>query len=167
MLTTGITELILALLIGLLMLYISYSMFYRFVYVKYELQKDNVAYAVLAASVIFSVGYIFAGVSDPFLNTVRYLHEAGDNGFVVKVVSYSTVFVVGALIISGLINVVSIVLFTLMTRKVDEFEEIKNNNVAIAIITAAIIVSITLIVRENMVLLFDAVVPHPELPVRN
>lgn len=166
LLITGIWELVLALLIGLLVLYVSYSCFYRFVYVKHNLEKDNMAYAILAASVIFSVGYIFAGVSDPLLMTIKYLRQTGTESFVMSCVSYSSVFVIGALVISGLINVVSILLFTFMTRKVDEFEEIKQGNVAVALITAAIIISITLIVRENMVLLFDAFIPHPEMPDR-
>ncbi len=166
LLVTGIWELVLALLIGLLVLYVSYSCFYRFVYLKHDIQKDNTAYAILAASVIFSVGYIFAGVSDPLLMTIKYLRKVDAENFVMSCISYSTVFVVGALIISGLINVVSILLFTFMTRKVDEFDEIKQGNVAVSIITAAIIVSITLIVRENMVLLFDAFIPHPEMGAR-
>ena len=51
-----------------------------------------------------------------------------------------------------------------MTKSINEFQEIKKNNIAVAILTATIIISISLLVKESMYLLLETFVPYPELP---
>ena len=51
-----------------------------------------------------------------------------------------------------------------MTKDIDEFKEIKNNNIAIAIITATLIISISLLLKESVYLLLESFVPYPEIP---
>ena len=45
-----------------------------------------------------------------------------------------------------------------------ESEEIKNNNVAVAIISGVIIISISLIVNDSLYFLLDTFVPYPDNP---
>ena len=51
-----------------------------------------------------------------------------------------------------------------MTKNINEFQEIKKNNLAVAILTATIIISISLLVKESLYLLLETFVPYPEVP---
>ena len=51
-----------------------------------------------------------------------------------------------------------------MTKDVKEFEEIKKNNVAVSIITAVVIISISLLAKDSLYLILEAFVPYPEMP---
>ena len=51
-----------------------------------------------------------------------------------------------------------------MTTDINEFEEIKKNNIAVAILTATIIISISLLVKESLYLLLESFVPYPDIP---
>ena len=64
-----------------------------------------------------------------------------------------------------IINVLSIYLFTLMTKDVKEFEEIKANNIAISLIIAAIVISVSLMVKSSLYLILESFVPYPDMPV--
>ena len=50
---------------------------------------------------------------------------------------------------------------------INEGEEIKNNNIAVALITAAIIVGLSIIVDEYVGILCEALIPYPQLPTFN
>ena len=51
-----------------------------------------------------------------------------------------------------------------MTKDVKEFEEIKNNNLAISLITAAIVISISIMVKPSLYLILESFVPYPDMP---
>jgi uncharacterized membrane protein YjfL (UPF0719 family) len=48
--------------------------------------------------------------------------------------------------------------------KIDEGQEIKNNNIAVALITAAIIVGLSIIVDEYVGIVCEALIPYPQIP---
>jgi len=58
----------------------------------------------------------------------------------------------------------AIYLFTIMTKDLNEFEEIKNNNIAVSLITAAIVITISLMVKSSLFLMLEAFVPYPDMP---
>jgi len=51
-----------------------------------------------------------------------------------------------------------------MTKNVNEFKEISKNNIAVSILTATIIISISLLVKESLYLLLESFVPYPDVP---
>ena len=59
---------------------------------------------------------------------------------------------------------ISIKLFTYMTSDVDEFNEIQKDNISVAILTATIIISISLLIKESLYLLLESFVPYPDIP---
>ena len=77
---------------------------------------------------------------------------------------YTGLFLTIIIITTALVIIVSIKLFTYMTKRIDEFQEIKKNNIAIAIITATIIISISIMVKESLYLLIETFVPYPKTP---
>jgi uncharacterized membrane protein YjfL (UPF0719 family) len=63
------------------------------------------------------------------------------------------------------ILVISSGLFVLFNlTKINEGQEIKNNNIAVALITAAIIVCLSIIVDEYVGIVCEALIPYPKIP---
>jgi uncharacterized membrane protein YjfL (UPF0719 family) len=61
------------------------------------------------------------------------------------------------------INTSVFLLFSVLTKGVNEFKEIKNNNISVAILVVAILISITLISKESIALLISSIIPYPEV----
>jgi len=51
-----------------------------------------------------------------------------------------------------------------MTNNIDEFKELKNNNIAVALVTGIVIISISIIVKESVYLILESFIPYPEIP---
>jgi uncharacterized membrane protein YjfL (UPF0719 family) len=77
---------------------------------------------------------------------------------------YLLLFAGIGLAVSLLVNFVSLRLFNFLTRDVDEMEEIRKGNIAVALIAAAILVVISLFVRDSVVFLLESMIPYPEVP---
>ena len=86
-----------------------------------------------------------------------------DGVLIIDVLKYSSLFLLVIIIAIAVVNVISISLFTLMTKDVKEFEEIKNNNIAVSIITAVVIISISILVKDSLYLILESFVPYPEV----
>jgi uncharacterized membrane protein YjfL (UPF0719 family) len=50
----------------------------------------------------------------------------------------------------------------MLTQGIHEYKEIRNNNLAVALIVAVTIISITLIVKESIAVLISALLPYPQ-----
>jgi uncharacterized membrane protein YjfL (UPF0719 family) len=48
--------------------------------------------------------------------------------------------------------------------KIDEGQEIKNNNISVALITAAVVIGLSIIVDEYVGILCEALIPYPQIP---
>lgn len=49
----------------------------------------------------------------------------------------------------------------------DEFDEIKNNNIGVSIILSISIISISLLVKDSLYLLLESFVSYPSMPTFN
>ena len=162
----GLLELGISILIGVLVLYISYRLIDKLIRKKYEIEISNTAYAIFCSGVLFSVAYLISGIKAPILNSIRMVQDQVDYDGIILLdgLKYTGLFLVIILIVITLVNFLSIFLFTVMTKDVKEFEEIKKNNVAVSIITAVVIISISLLAKDSLYLILEAFVPYPEMP---
>ena len=60
----SITQLIISIVIGTIVLYSSYKIIDKYIRSKHGIDLNNSAYGVLCASILFSVGYLISGVKD-------------------------------------------------------------------------------------------------------
>jgi len=162
----GLLELVVSVLIGVVILFISYRILNKLIKEKYDIKLDNIAFSIFCSSVLFSVAYLISGIKAPILTSVRMLQDNANyegilllDGF-----KYTGLFLTIIIIVIALINLLSIYLFTLMTKRVDEFEEIKRNNIAVSIITGVVIISISLLAKDSLYLILESFVPYPEMP---
>ena len=51
-----------------------------------------------------------------------------------------------------------------MTKNIKEFQEIQKNNVAVAIFTGVIVISISIMLKDSLYFLLDTFVPYPDVP---
>jgi len=51
-----------------------------------------------------------------------------------------------------------------MTKNIDEFKELKNNNISIAIIMSIIVISICIMVKPSLYSILESFVPYPDMP---
>mgnify|MGYP006077062829 FL=1 len=138
----------------------------RFIKKKYDIANDNLAFSVFSSSILFSVAYLISGIKAPILNSLRMLSNDGEyeGSLILDGFKYTSLFLIIILIAIGLVIYLSINLYTKMTKDVNEFNEIKANNVAVSLIMATIIISISILIKESLYLMLETFVPYPDLP---
>jgi uncharacterized membrane protein YjfL (UPF0719 family) len=129
-----------------------------------ELKKKNVASAIYTASSLFSLMYLVkAAALTPLYGALDNLitNRADTGQIVVTIVLIPVFFIVTGAIALGLTRLAQAV-FMLLTTQIDEMAEIKKNNVAIALILAALTVSIVILVTHGMTVLAQGFIPSPQ-----
>ena len=75
---------------------------------------------------------------------------------------YAALYLTIGFFIALMINTAVFGLFSLLTQGIHEYREIRNNNLAVALIVAVTIISITLILKESIAVLISALLPYPQ-----
>ena len=161
----SLLELGLGILLGVVVLYLAYSILSQVVFKQHGIEKNNVAYAVLVSAILFAVGNIMEGAIDPIANVIRQFSSAYESLTTVFVESlkYIVMFIVISMLLALIINIIAVKLFTTLT-KVDEFQEIAEGNISPALITGTITIIISIFAKSPAVQLMEAIIPYPELP---
>ena len=162
----SIAEIGISIFVGVLILFFSYKIIDNFFKKKYNIEISNISFAVFTSSVLFSVAYLISGLKAPILNSLRMISENPNyqGTLVLDGLKYTGLFLFIVIIAIGLINFISVKLFVLMTKNVDELKEISKNNLAVSIITATILISISILIKDSLYLLLESFVPYPETP---
>ncbi len=162
----ALLELSLSLVIGVFILYVSYLVISRFIQSRFHIEQNNVAYAILTAAILFSVGLIISGTIQPILSMVRVLNTSGaaSQEVVIDVIQYVLLFLLISMVMALVTNLSGLYLFMSLT-KVNEFEEIRKNNLAVGIISGTIVIIVAIFVKDSVALLLESIIPYPKLPV--
>jgi uncharacterized membrane protein len=162
----AIAEIGISIFIGISLLFFTYKLIDKLVKRKFDISLDNISYSIFSSSVLFSVAYLISGIKAPILTSLRLISENPEyNGsLLLDGLKYTLLFLLIVVIAIGFINFLSVKLFTLMTKSINEFEEISKNNIAVSILTATIIISISLLVKDSLYLLLESFVPYPKVP---
>ncbi len=152
--TIGIIQLILAIILAVISLYIGFaflSRITRIVEEEKEIGKGNVAVGIVVASVFFAIAIVvqsgIAGISNGFSMAL----QVG----ILSVEGLSTIGVsILQLVLGIILAVVSIyiALYILdrLTKGLNEFEELKKGNVAVALEMAGVIVAVAVIIQSGV-----------------
>ena len=162
----SIAEIGISIIIGVILLFTTYKLIDRLVKKEFNISINNISYSIFSSSVLFSVAYLISGIKAPILNSLRMISENPEykGSLVIDGLKYTVLFLVIIVIAIAFINFLSVKLFTIMTKNVNEFKEISKNNIAVSILTATIIISISLLVKESLYLLLESFVPYPDVP---
>lgn len=159
----SLLEIVIALLLSVAIFFTSFKILKRLFFKQDELKGKNTAFAIFTAGVFVSIGIILSELVPSITNVVRYSVLNPEEIGMVKVIVYagSTLFI--GFILAVLINASVFFLFSALTRGINEFKEIKENNTSMAILIVSILVAITLIVKNTIAVLISALLPFPEV----
>jgi len=101
------------------------------------------------------------------LNLLRMFSENPeyDGSLLLDGLKCTFLFLLIIITVISLINFLSLKLFTIITKNINKIEEMGKNNIAVSILTATIIISISLLVKDSLYLLLEPFVPYPETPI--
>lgn len=168
--TIAIIQILASIIVGVFILFLTFRLLNKLALRRYKMQKVTTAYSIFVASVIFSVGYLVDTSIAPILSALKLIsrnHPSSTAILIFEFIKYSSLFVLIALIVSAIVNVIGVYLFTWMTMasaKLDEFKEIGENNIGVSIIVGSIVIVLAIFVKDGLELLLDALVPHLEKP---
>jgi uncharacterized membrane protein YjfL (UPF0719 family) len=151
---------------GIVILWITYRGFQRFGDKYFGMRaENNMAYSILMATVLFSIGYSVSSVIQPLVSAFRLMNESSNSAFELA----GTFFVQGGLyiaityIVSILITFIGLAIYTYLTP-LNEFEEIQKNNIGVAIVLSVIVITLNMMSRSGVALLIESIIPYPTLP---
>jgi len=156
-------EIILSIVVTVIIVYVSYGILKKLFFRNQEMQSSNMAFTVFMAGTIMSLGLILSEILPSITNVVRLSITQQENIDFVTVAKYSSLYLVIGFLIALFINTAVFILFSFLTKGINEFKEIQKNNLAVSIMVVALLLSITLIAKDSIALLISALVPYPEV----
>lgn len=160
----GLIEIFSAITIGVFILVLTYKIVQWVGRRYYGIESFNVAYSIFMASIILSVGIMVSGIIQPLMSSFRLLDKQSESFIVaLKYIGIGGVYIAIAYTAAISIGLISTFLYSKLTP-IDEFKEIRENNIGVALVIGSILITLTLFTRDGVMLLIEAIVPYPELP---
>lgn len=152
----GIIQLLVAIILAVIALYIGFSVLSRItkgIDEEKELLKGNAAVGIIIASVFFAIAIVVqSGVAGVSIGISKAL--AGD---------FLALGVAAIQLVLGILLAVAAIYISLnvldrLTKGIEEFEEIRKGNIAVALMMAGVIVSTAVIIQSGVIGITQALV---------
>jgi len=161
--TLALIEIFLFIVIAVVIFYVSYSILHKLFFKQVDLKGDNLAFGVFTGGIIISIGMILSEILPSITNILRLSAQQDSNIALSTIVMYSFLYLLIGFVSAVIINGSVFALFSVLTRGINEFQAIKENNLAVAIVVVATLISITMIVKESIALLVGSLIPYPQV----
>lgn len=160
----AIIEILSALSLGVAILAATYLLLKYYGKKRYGISQNNQAFGIFMASVLFSVGYMVSGVVQPLLSLFRILstRDGSTVHLVGSFIGYGGLYIGLAFVVALVVCFLGAVIYNYITP-IDEIEELKNNNIAVALVVGSIIITLSLMTRDGVELLIESFIPYPEM----
>ncbi|MCP4458162.1 MAG: DUF350 domain-containing protein [Cytophagales bacterium] len=160
----GLIEIVSALTIGIFILALTFKIVQWVGKKYYGIGKYNLAYSIFTATIMISVGLMASSVIQPLISSFRLL-DMQHNNFILalRFLGTGVIYISIAYSVAILIGLVSTFLYSKLTP-INEFEEIRENNVGVALMISSIIITLTLLTKSGVELLIEAIIPYPAGP---
>ena len=159
----AVIEILSAISIGVFILSLTYQLLKYIGRKRYGIEHGNLATSIFASSVLFSVGYMVSSVIQPLISLFRLLaaRDEGTVSLAIAFISNGAWYIALAFVVGVIICLLGVVIYT-STTPLDEFAELKNNNVGVALIVGTITITLALLTRDGVSLLIESFIPYPE-----
>jgi uncharacterized membrane protein YjfL (UPF0719 family) len=156
-------EIVSALSMGIVILAATYQFLKYWGKKKYDIHHANQAYGIFMATVLFSVGMTMSSVIQPLLSLFRIFasRDMGNLELAWKFFVYGGIYIALGYVFAVVICTSGIFLYTFITP-IDEFAELKNNNIAVALIVGSIIITLSILTNNGVTLLIESFIPYPQ-----
>ena len=150
----GIIQLVIAIILAVVALYIGFSVLGKItkgIDEQKEIAKGNTAVGILVASVFIAIGIVVqSGVSGISVG----ISQAMKTGFL-SPVGIAIIFVSIVQLILGIVLAIVAIYLALnildkLTKGIEEFEELKKGNVAVALEMAGVIITVAIIIQSGV-----------------
>lgn len=147
---------------GLACLFVLYRILNSVMQKRFEIQETNAAFAIFQVGILLSGSMILASVLDPAVNAIQFLNQGKEFSFQTFTTSfiYVVAFLGIGLIFTLAVIFISMAVFFQLTH-INEWEQIKLNNIPTALISAALILGMSLIMDDYIGHLCEALIPYP------
>ena len=156
-------EIVSALSMGIVILAATYQFLKYIGKKKYDIHPNNQAYGIFMAAVLFSVGLTMSGVIPPLLSLFRIFatRDMGAMELAGKFIGYGAIYIGMAYVFAVIVCASGIFIYTFLTP-IDEFAELKNNNISVALVVGSIIITLSLLTNNGVDLLVESFIPYPQ-----
>jgi len=161
--TLSIIEIALSIIISIIIILITYKMLKWLFFRDHDLRGDNLAFTIFTSGIILSIGIVLSEILPSITNIIRLSTTQTETVDISNIIKYSGIYLLIGFLISVILNASVFLMFSVLTPGVQEFKEIKSNNISVAILVVAILVSITIITKDSIALLISSLIPYPEV----
>ncbi len=161
--TLSLIEIFISIFFTVFVIFISYKILKAIFFKGQDLRGDNLAFTIFTSGIIISIGMILASILPSITNIIRLSATQNSSLDLKMIVGYSGLYLLIGFVFAIVINSAVFLLFSILTKGVDEFKEIKNNNISVSILVVAILISITLIAKDSIALLVSSFIPYPNV----
>jgi len=164
----GLLEFSVTILISFILIFGSYRLFLiltpRFDEER-QLKKKNTSVGIILGSVLLGEAIVVKQAVYPVMAVIQIFVLGKERSIVsfLKMIGLS----VGHVVLAGILALVCILfsfwLFNRLTPKIDQYEEIKDNNLAVALFMAFFIIAVCLLISQGVSGLTRALIPFPEV----
>ena len=159
----ALLEIILTITISVVVFYISYKILKMLFFNNEDISGENIAFTIFTSGIFLSIGIILSEILPSISNVIRLSTTQTEAIDAFQIVKYSGLYLFIGFIAAVLINSSVFLLFSVLTKNVNEFKEIQKNNIAVAMLVVSILISITLIAKDSIALLISSLIPYPEV----
>ena len=157
------SQVIIAFFMGVASLFLVYRLLNIYLRRAFKITELNQAFATIQTGIILSTALMVSSIIGPGLNAIRFINQADISFNTVSIsVGYMLMFLLIGIIFTFLVIAGGIVVLFQLTR-INEWEEIRNNNIPVALISAALILGLSLIMRDHVASVCEMLVPYPEV----
>ncbi len=154
---------IIAFLMGIISLFLVYKVLNIYLKRVFNIVEMNNAYAILQVGILLSTSILVSSIVGPGMNAIRFLNQNMTNiASISSSMGYIFIFLLIGLVFSLLVIAGGILVLFQLTN-VNEWEEIKKDNLPTALISAALIVGLSLIMRDHVASVCEMLIPYPEV----
>ena len=153
-----------AFVFGLSSLFLLYRLSNYFMKKWFKIENTNTAYAIFKVGILLSGSLIFSSVLSAALNAIQFLNQSGSLNMEVFMTSlaYVLIFLLIGILCTLFLIASSIFIFFQLTQ-INEWEQIKLNNIPTALISAALILGLSMVMDEHIGHLCEALIPYPSI----
>jgi uncharacterized membrane protein YjfL (UPF0719 family) len=162
----GFIEIILSALSGILIYFISlkvFSFLTKDINETEELKNNNIAVSILVSSFLFCIMLLIKESIGPSMETLSFTMISVNislNNVGLAVLRILLMFLISA-VFAFIFLWVSMIVFMLLTSKINEIQEIRKNNIAVSIIVGVLMLSLALIILNPLKTLLKGFVTGP------
>ena len=159
----ALLEIILTIIIAVVVFFVSYKILKMLFFKNEDIGGNNIAFTIFTSGIFLSIGLILSEILPSISNVIRLSTTQPEAIDAIEIAKYSGLYLFIGFIIAVIINSSVFLLFSVLTKKVNEFKEIQQNNIAVAILVVSILISITIIAKDSIALLISSLIPYPEV----